>query len=402
MVDYHKAQNIARIFTLSFAFLIAISALVPRAFGTVPVIITFVLIGMIFLYKKVLVYRNTKSFGMILVAFLCISGASSFWSVSYDHSIDRFFKLLALGLSSFVLFSSVKYLAEQEKARLCKKYLPFAYVIGLIILAIEIYTKQGIYQLFYNDEHLKDLKFSRLNVSASILTLAFWPIIYGLIRERKNLIACFIAIALPACVFFTRSESAQLAIIASFLGFCVVYTIRKYALMASYLVISAFIFFAPYIYSMMQSYWPEKLSAYVKRSALARLEVWEFFGQKIWEAPILGHGLGTVRTTIIPRGSFQYIEKGYVLHTHSSVLQIWYELGLLGISAFWILLTYIFIKIMRTKNRIDQAFFFALLTASLSISFVGYGVWQGWLIGAYIYTTAMMIYVIRSNANLSS
>ena len=71
-------------------------------------------------------------------------------------------------------------------------------------------------------------------------------------------------------------------------------------------------------------------------SIIHRFLVWEYVSKEILKKPILGHGLGTSRfigqNIILNVPNTQLVIKGGIpLHPHNNFLEIWLELGLLGI-----------------------------------------------------------------------
>ena len=83
-------------------------------------------------------------------------------------------------------------------------------------------------------------------------------------------------------------------------------------------------------------------------SIIHRLLVWEYVGSEILKKPLLGNGIGTSRLIgqniilNIPNTN-QEIRGAIPLHPHNNFLEIWLELGLLGI----IVLSFIWIKIIK-------------------------------------------------------
>ena len=131
-------------------------------------------------------------------------------------------------------------------------------------------------------------------------------------------------------------------------------------------------------------------------SIIHRLLVWEYVGNKIFEKTLLGHGLGTSRfigqnvILNIPRttekseveGKFkgQEIKGAIPLHPHNNFLEIWLELGLLGIS----LILYLWYKIIKYGLHARKVSY--ILGTGICVSIVNifvvcnlsFGAFQGW------------------------
>ncbi|SVE50744.1 uncharacterized protein METZ01_LOCUS503598, partial [marine metagenome] len=67
------------------------------------------------------------------------------------------------------------------------------------------------------------------------------------------------------------------------------------------------------------------------------------------------------------------------LHPHNAIIQIWLELGLVGLILFSALF---FVLVMAIPNRRKEsaacAISASVLTAGLVVSQLGFGFWQGW------------------------
>ena len=120
-------------------------------------------------------------------------------------------------------------------------------------------------------------------------------------------------------------------------------------------------------------------------SIIHRLLVWEYVGSEILKKPLLGNGIGTSRligqniVLNIPNTN-QEIRGGIPLHPHNSFLEIWLELGLLGI----IVLSFIWIKIIKFGMNIRKNSFVigtgvcTSIVTIFVISNLSFGAFQAW------------------------
>jgi len=120
-------------------------------------------------------------------------------------------------------------------------------------------------------------------------------------------------------------------------------------------------------------------------SIIHRLLVWEYVGSEILKKPLLGNGIGTSRligqniVLTIPNTN-QEIRGGIPLHPHNSFLEIWLELGLLGI----IVISFIWIKIIKFGMNIRKNSFVigtGVCTSIITIFVIynlSFGVFQAW------------------------
>lgn len=126
-------------------------------------------------------------------------------------------------------------------------------------------------------------------------------------------------------------------------------------------------------------------------SVYPRVMIWQFVTERIWQAPVLGHGvkssraLGDNRPRLDffigsdPRTRIPANTQPVPLHPHNGVLQVWLELGGVGAAIGAALLLGILGAIFRRRPR-DGLFHAAnaALIGGLCIACVAFGLWQGW------------------------
>ena len=116
-----------------------------------------------------------------------------------------------------------------------------------------------------------------------------------------------------------------------------------------------------------------------------RRVIWSFSKQKILERPLFGHGIFSSRDIgdqykILD--NVNQILPAIPLHPHNNILQIWLELGVVGIILFYIFLCIFINKIYQIKkiNRQYAAFSLASLFQIFLIGQFSFGFWQTWWI----------------------
>ncbi|GIS23944.1 MAG: hypothetical protein CM15mP124_4240 [Alphaproteobacteria bacterium] len=118
---------------------------------------------------------------------------------------------------------------------------------------------------------------------------------------------------------------------------------------------------------------------------LHRRAIWSFSKEKILEKPLFGHGIFSSR---VIGDQYKIINNenkmlsAIPLHPHNSILQLWLELGIIGIILLYILLYKIINKIYEIKkiNSKYAAFSLASLLQIFLIGQFSYGFWQTWWI----------------------
>jgi O-antigen ligase len=120
-------------------------------------------------------------------------------------------------------------------------------------------------------------------------------------------------------------------------------------------------------------------------SIIHRLLVWEYVANETYKKPILGHGIGTSRLIgqdiilNVPNTN-QEIKGGIPLHPHNNFLEIWLELGLLGIiiiSILWMKIIKYGIQMRQDSYIIGTGVCSSIVTIFI-ISNLSFGVFQAW------------------------
>jgi len=112
-----------------------------------------------------------------------------------------------------------------------------------------------------------------------------------------------------------------------------------------------------------------------------RVEVWNSFGAAVREQPLLGAGFGVSprmgETSVarkVPEGEQKMLAIG---HPHNVALQIWVELGVVGV-ALALAVIFLLLRAVTRQSDLAGAFSLTLIGAAATVALVGHGAWQGW------------------------
>ena len=132
---------------------------------------------------------------------------------------------------------------------------------------------------------------------------------------------------------------------------------------------------------------------------LHRLIIWSYVKEKILEKPLIGHGFFSSRN-IANKMRHTKSETKYQLiplHPHNSILQIWLELGVLGIIIFFSFIKFIldkiyyYVQINRSVATVAFITFFQIFT----IGQISFGFWQSWWLAITLITLILYRYVFK-------
>jgi exopolysaccharide production protein ExoQ len=88
------------------------------------------------------------------------------------------------------------------------------------------------------------------------------------------------------------------------------------------------------------------------------------------------------------------------LHPHNGILQVWLELGGIGIGLAFgplILLIRHAFRIPAWRSRLVQGMIAGNTAAALSVGLVSFGIWQEWLVSGLFFGAAFVVLAARQS-----
>jgi O-antigen ligase len=254
---------------------------------------------------------------------------------------------------------------------------------------------------------MADHKLNPLNRGASVIAIFLWPWTLALLKTFGRYAATIFVVAASAILVLLAPSAPLVALISAALLFSIAW---HAPLLAKGLLTSIFLFSiltVPYL-SILIPYTATVLPEHLQDSTamVHRLMIWQFAAENILERPLLGWGLDAAR--ILPGGDQELIigtthTEGTVivgqalpLHPHNALIQIWLELGFIGL--IFISALFFFLVMAIPKNKTDKpacAIAISVLTAGFVISQLGFGFWQGWWLATLGIAAVLTVASIR-------
>ena len=228
-----------------------------------------------------------------------------------------------------------------------------------------------------------------------ILTIMMPLSVAMYLNEKKYNLAIVIFTLATVVIILGPNNSSKIALICALLSSLLIYFFGPRAFLCFGILSITIILFLPVLSTKVfpvitnidknNSYYIPWQSIPAGGSIIHRLLVWEYVGSEIYKKPLLGHGVGTSRLigqNIIlnaPNSDIE-IKGGIPLHPHNNFLQIWLELGVIGI----IIITLIWIKVIKFGIRIRKNSYIlgTGICSSIVTIFVicnlSFGVFQAW------------------------
>ena len=239
---------------------------------------------------------------------------------------------------------------------------------------------------------------------AAISACAVLPIAVGLFRLSGLRPALVFAGISMATVLLLANEAAKLAAVLGILAYVVVWWrgIFFWPVVLLPLVVGIM---SPMFFANELSNSQLCTIFNSKKSAAHRLFIYQFSSRKIFEKPFLGWGMDSSRS--MPGGAkmaeihdcsykegrptTHKIGEKMPLHPHSAALQVWLELGAVGVA---ILVGLLGTLILRWQRRFaygpGRPLIAGLLTSIFLVYSISFGLWQSWLIFALIFLCAIV------------
>ena len=217
---------------------------------------------------------------------------------------------------------------------------------------------------------------SRFNRGSTALVLLSWPAAAGMWLAGRH--AAALALVLAGLAVASIGESAS-ALLAAVLGLFIVPLAVLSGRIASRLLFTLAIplmIAAPWLLGNLLIWIPDYVALFPPSFA-DRLEIWHSASMVVREQPLVGLGLGAMRSLDVPeavRAAYSFFKHG-TIHPHNAAIQIWLELGLFGIVAALVLIWCLLVS-SDGLPRPARAAAISALCCGLVIAAVSYGVWQ--------------------------
>jgi|GEM_PF-1989124 len=351
-----------------------------------------------FLYPKLLNKEIFKFDKIVIGFFACIIGLafiSCLWSPDQSFSIERSIKITLI-LSFSILFMGLSHHLHFPNNTVLLKALIAIHLIGSLFFVSELQNAYPITKYFLGEDgNISTAKYNRSHIVFAFLTLTILFLTPRNNFNKKSKIIIYGLITISACALFfvSHSQTAQLTFLAGLFFMFIFPTQNKIALKALIAVIMAFIILFPLSVNSMKNMMPDETfeaGLFKKAHIIPRLDVWNHSVEKTMESPIYGHGIEALRFL----KSNEYMKKhraSFVLHSHNSVLQIWIEFGVFGIVLGLIFMGYFLKKIYGIDDPIKKRFCLTIFMSCFICSLTGYGLWQSWQIGLFIFMAGLSV-----------
>jgi O-antigen ligase len=197
--------------------------------------------------------------------------------------------------------------------------------------------------------------------------------------------------------------AAPLAMGLGAVAFAVAYFFRRFAFAALFGLFTLYLYAAPVIFAFIEPVPPSApagesvLEAQDEMSRYARLGIWNHVARLVQDAPVLGHGFGAARDLSARNEKLPGADLAAIpIHPHSGVLQVWLELGLVGVLLVTVLL---FFAWRATRPLWDRPLAAATVAATLTACAVplllSFSLWNTWWLACLAFAAVFAMRAVK-------
>ena len=305
--------------------------------------------------------------------FFLWAAASCFWSAEPTVSTMRLFTtLILIAITLFLLGVAATETLRDDRSML---FMSLAAVVCAVvtIVMIAFFVPMDIFW----DIRITEYQFHRI---AFVLALLLPFILTH--RPFNPALRIVVGLCLLGAIFLSNNEAAKLAVLVGIASLVLASFAWRTAIVAVTLAMVLLTVFMPAVLVLLQSGIPADAIAMLGDAhAAERLEIWRQSVPLIPQRWLHGWGMETTRSVFdhIDAQTLQRLEIPIVdaTHPHNQILQIWVELGIVGILLFCAALVAASHRICSMPPATKVATL--SMTATLfAISAVSHGLWQSW------------------------
>ena len=330
-----------------------------------------------------------KPNGLLVVMMMMLIGwaaTTSFWAMSPDRAIQTSIRISLVCISLIVLVDAAKKLDQKQREKF-GYWLVGGTVTGLVLTGILILWG-GAISVWLGENRLTGHELADLNRTSTVISLLAWPVALIAAKTYGRLAAAAVIVFSALLLFALAPSTPLVAFAVGLVAFIIAWIspgLGKRGLLLAFagavIIVPLLDVLAPPLIDFLAANLP------VPHSEIHRLVIWQFAAERIFEHPLVGWGLDASRA--IPGNNeevylFQFganAETGQAmpLHPHNALIQIWLELGIVGVILIGAIFSLIVALIPSAlHDRARPATLIATTACAFTIAQLGFGIWQGW------------------------
>jgi putative inorganic carbon (hco3(-)) transporter len=345
--------------------------LISVTFSNALVEIAIAGLSLVFITKAVLRKRFIAASTPVdnLLYLLCALVAVSCLRSHYIHESLR--GVLRMAKYALLYFSLIDYLSTETENKLKRILWVVMYVMGFTCI-------NGIFQDIWGFDLLRHRRIDTLDylhrISASFVhpndfgafLITFLPVaIAAFLAEharKKKLFFGSICLLGIYCLLRTSSRGAWLGLFVGMALYLFFYN-RKILLLLP-VIAALFVLSSPSGIDRISGFFSLE-----KNTVWERMQLWKGAWNMIREHPVLGFGINTFSQYF---GTYKPVDYPDIRYAHNSYLQMWSEIGLIGLMAFFAVLSVVFRMALRNMASALKAGPLGYMLLGLTAGFTGF------------------------------
>lgn len=299
---------------------------------------------------------------------------SATWSLTPIRGGEMALQTIAAGLVAVVALSHAA--AASEILRLRPLLLASGLAAAALLSLVELHGGAPLRDMLGGN-----LDPSRLNRTAVAIALLLPLALALLLVDGRRFSAGALAALVALAVFSSISESAKLALLVAACTALLYRVVPRLVLPLLAAGVLASLLAAPFLVSIANDFVPAAVHDAVGYSTLGiRGEIWTRYAWLIPDRPFFGHGVeGGHMTADVLAGHLTEHDRMLLNfgHPHNFALQVWFDLGLVGVLLTAAVLA-VFFRALSTLREPLRGVALATTAAVWSVAYVSHGAWQAW------------------------
>jgi exopolysaccharide production protein ExoQ len=333
--------------------------------------------GGVALFANTLLSAFRKPAGWTAFGLLAYAAVSISWAHNPTSSMRQFVEMFVAVASGTVLALLFPRMAPQGRAGLWVG----AAVMGALVMVLDLET--GLWLRDLTGGRATDYSYNRAAVTLVVLILPLAAL--AMAEGKRTLLVCLATVAVAGIA--SASGTAKLALTSMVLVFPVAYVVPRFAgwagLGVTLLVLAGSLFSG----SLGKLVFTQRFHETLKDAHSGdRVDIWLSFEAVARQTWLFGQGFGSslnlqnasVAKVIVP-------ERVLLLgasHPHNAFLQLWVELGLVGVALASTLVVLFFISVMQRAELWLRPYWITWFAVVAAVAAVSHGAWQPWWMAA--------------------
>lgn len=333
-------------------------------------------------YKQIFEIKISfnKKYMVLLFAFLLWVLLESFFAENLSQHLTYTFKSLTLVFGIIAFFRSFE-LMPSEINKKCLEYAAYGALFAGAIILIDSFFDSPITKYIQHG-------FIERTYAKTALIISFTGLLplFAFTGLKRIVSLLFMGIM----IFFSECDTAILGFWSGLLVFFLLYFDKKYTFIkkSAYVFITVSFLFLPKCMDLFLNEvgveYLEKTKIIKDKSSYHRIDIWKEILKTINKKPITGFGInasqnenvvGKEKTVVLK--DLDHVGNDSVVrynihHPHNYILQLWLELGLVGI------LLGMALSLMIVKHFFNNKAFIVFFVCLHSHLWVSIGIWQSW------------------------